>query len=303
MVGSINRRAEAADFNIRLATQYNPNQPIGIGYDRWAEAVTNRSQGRVAVRVFHNRTLIDSVESFASVKSGSVEASNMIAGFMTGDLPDLSALQLPFLFDDHAHYRRVLQAGAFDAIGKLYEKNNIRILNYFPKGSVHFYDRAKFLATPAAFKGENIRTVGGYQSRMVEILGASAVTLPGGEVMPALQRGVITGLITNFDGYIGYSWYRDAKYVFKIGAAEDGEGLGVNLALFNRMPPDLQAVLVQAAREMEDYEWNEIGRIDDRGGDEEKWKQLGLNVRIATADERAAFREALQPLYNSAKAE
>ncbi len=293
------RRAQAAVFSLRLATQYNQNQPIGQGYDKWAQNVTERSGGRIEVKVFHNRTLIDSVESFAAVSSGSVDASNMIAGFQTGDLPDLSALQLPFLFTDNAHYRRVLRAGAFEHIAGEYADHNIKLLNYFPKGTIHFYDHSKFLASPADFVGENIRTVGGYQSKMVQLLGANALSLPGGEVMADLQRGVISGLITNYDGYIGFSWYREAKYVFKIGAAEDGEGLGINLAVFNRMPPDLQKIVTDAAAEMEEYEWAEIDRIDG-GGADAKWHDLKLFVRTATAEERAAFREKLQPLYDQA---
>lgn len=300
--GGLARPARAADFNLRLATQYNPGQPNGQGYDRWAEAVSKRSGGRINVRVFHNRTLIDSVESFAAVKSGSVDASNMIGGFQTGDLPDLAGLQLPFLFADDAHYRRVLRAGAFDAIAREYERNNIKLLNFFPKGVVNFYHHSKILVAPSDFKGQNIRVVGGYQSKMVQLLGGSALTLPGGEVMASLQRGVIDGLITNYDGYIGYSWYREARYVCKAAAAQDGEGLGINLALFNRMPPDLQKIVTDAAGEMEEYEWDAMQRSDD-GEDEKKWRDLKLNVHVATPEEREALRQALQPLYDSAKAE
>lgn len=296
-------RPAAAEQVIRLATQYNLTQAIGQSYDRWAKQVTDKAAGTLTVKVFRNRTLIDSVESFAAVKSGSVEASNMIAGFQAGDIPDLAVLQLPFLFDDHAHYRRTLRAGLFQMLAGRYADNNIKLLNYFPKGAVHIYSRGGFFDSPEALKGRNIRVVGGLQSAMLQTLGANPVTLPGGEVMAALQRGVVDGVITNFDGYIGFSYYQQANYVFACYAAEDGEALGINLAVFNALPPTLQKIMTDAAQEMEDENWKGMEAVDYGGVAEQKWADLKLHVEKATPAQRADLKARLRPLYDKALAE
>lgn len=100
--------------DLTLAHQYPDTQPIGDGYNMWAERVEELSGGDITVQVFPGSTLIGSNESFASVQSGSVSASNMIGGFQVGDIPELAVFALPFMYDDYDHYRRAVDAGLFE---------------------------------------------------------------------------------------------------------------------------------------------------------------------------------------------
>jgi TRAP-type C4-dicarboxylate transport system substrate-binding protein len=57
------------------------------------------------------------------------------------------------------------------------------------------------LRTPEDFKGKKIRSFGPSQQVMLGSWGASAVTMAFGEVPPALQTGVLDGLLTSLGGW------------------------------------------------------------------------------------------------------
>lgn len=60
----------------------------------------------------------------------------------------------------------------------------------------------KRLLKLADFKGRKLRSTGPAENAALEIWGASAVTMAFGDVPPALQTGVIDGLITSLGGFI-----------------------------------------------------------------------------------------------------
>jgi len=288
----------AQSVTLTLAHQYPSTQAMGDGYNLWAKRVEEMSNGDIAVRVFAGSTLIGSDESFTAVSSGSVSASNMIGGFQVGDIPELATLGLPFLFDDYAHYRRTVDNGLFELVQGWYEAKNIKLLNLFPKGFNQIFHKSKFLMTPEDFAGAQLRGPGGAADATLQALGANVVRLPTTEVTQGLQRGVVDGLTTNCVAHIGRSWFEQTPYASVLAFANDAEGLGINLDVWNGLKPEQQKILEDAAAEMKEFEWklqqnlDEVKCFDD-------WKQRGVNVQSATPEQRAALKEKASPVYDS----
>jgi TRAP-type C4-dicarboxylate transport system substrate-binding protein len=290
--------ASAQSVSLTLAHQYPSTQAMGDGYNLWAQRVQELSNGDISVKVFPGSTLIGSDESFASVATGSVSASNMIGGFQVGDIPELATLGLPFLFDDYAHYRRTVDNGLFELVQGWYEAKNIKLLNLFPKGFNQVFHKSKFLLTPEDFSGAQLRGPGGAADATLQALGANVVRLPTTEVTQGLQRGVVDGLTTNCVAHIGRSWFEQTPYASVLGFANDAEGLGVNLNVWNGLTPEQQKILQDAADEMKEFEWKLQQNLD-----EEKcmadWKERGVNVQVATPEQRVALKEKVSSVYDS----
>lgn len=294
--------AAAQEVTITLAHMFPKNHLQGGPYEAWAKMVNERSHGRIKVNSHPASSLITGREALNAVKTGSVQASNMTSPFQTGTMPFLNAISLPFMFDDHQHFRRALKAGLFDMLVEEYAKQNIKLLNYYTKGSAHIFHKKKFIITPADFKGANLRGLGGYMTLLLDELGANAVTLPTGEVTTALQRGVVDGILTSCIAHIARGWAEQAKYVSAVDLAESGEGLGMNLDFFDKLAPDLQKIVVESAKDMEKMQWD--GTLS---ADAEKcpadWRKYKLPNRTPTAAERDALRKAAHALYAKAETE
>jgi TRAP-type C4-dicarboxylate transport system substrate-binding protein len=303
MVGWGYGEALAAKGQLRLAHHYPATHMMGKGYTLFAKVVEEKTNGQIDVKIYPGGTLIDGHESFDGVKSGTVDASCMISNYQIGHIPALDSFGLPFQFDNHDHYRRTLDNGLFNAIADLYAKNNIKLLNYFPKGAVHIYHKSKHLMTPEDFKGEDLRGLGGYITLMIQQLGANAVTIGSpGEVTTALQRGMIHGITTNFTAHVGRGWWEYAPVVSYLNLAEAGEGLGINMDYWNKQTPEMQKILMEAAHEMNELEWNLI-----KEGDEKEcfvqWEKRKCPVKVITPEQKAVMYKALQPLYEKARKE
>lgn len=293
--------AVAESVTLTLAHQYPSTQPIGDGYNLWAKRVEELSNGDIKVRVFPGSTLIGSDESFAAVSTGSVSASNMIGGFQTGDIPQLAAITMPFLFDDYAHYKRAVNGGLRELVAGWYEEKNIKLLTFGPKGNDQVFHKTKFLIKPADFAGAQIRGVGGVSDELLTALGANVVRLPTTEVTQGLQRGVVDGLVTNCVAHIGRSWYEQAPYASVVSLKNDIEGLGLNLDAWKALSEDQQKILLEAAAEMEAFEWELMERVEFKDCFDD-WKERNVNVQVATPEERKVLQETVAPIYDKYKA-
>jgi TRAP-type C4-dicarboxylate transport system substrate-binding protein len=290
----------ADEIEIKLAHHYPKTHIQGKGYEAWAKWINERGAGKVHVTTYPAASLINGRESLGAVSKGSVQASNMLGLFQVGTMPFFNAISLPFLFEDHAHFRRALKAGLFDFIDKQYEKHNVKMMNYFTKGSTFIFHKSKFLIKPADYRNVNLRALGGYVTLMLNEFGAKAVTLPTGEVTTALQRGVVDGLTTSCTAHIARGWFEEAKYVSDVDLAESGEGLGINLQFYNGLPADVRRIVDQASKDMEDLEWDLTVKADAETCPK-MWKERNLPNRKATPAERAALREAAKALYTKAE--
>lgn len=296
-------QADAAKITLKLAHHYPAGHMMGKGYALFAKVVEQKSNGDVDVKVYPGGTLIDGHESFDAVKSGTVDASCMISNYQVGHLPQLDAFGLPFMFDNHDHFRRTLDNGLFEAISELYRKNNIMLLNYFPKGAIHIFHKSKHLMTPSDFKGEDLRGLGGYVTLMIQQLGANAVTIGSpAEVTTALQRGIISGITTNFSAHVGRGWWEYAPYVSYLNLCEAGEGLGINIDYYNKLSPDIQKIIREAAGEMNELEWKLIKESDENLCFKE-WEKKKCPVKVITPEQKAVMAKVLQPLYEKAEKE
>lgn len=108
------------------------------------------------------------------------------------------------------------------------------------------------------FKGLKYRTVGMAQDLM-EILGASVQAIPGGEVVPSLERGVIEAAEYNNPTSDMLFGFQDVRKTYMVGSYHQQTEfleLLVNKTKWDSLPKDLQAIMKYAAMaESADFTW------------------------------------------------
>ena len=81
---------------------------------------------------------------------------------------------------------------------------NIHDVHIFGAGHLSMYMGAgagKRMLSPEDFKGKKIRSMGPAENALLSALGANPTTMAFGDVPPALQTGVIDGLLTSLGGF------------------------------------------------------------------------------------------------------
>jgi tripartite ATP-independent transporter DctP family solute receptor len=162
---------------------------------KWmAEEVTRRANGTLEM-VFHGGTLLNKeLEIMDAVKSGNVAIGTPVGAASTV-FPEMGVFLTPYLVRDYKHAYAMFNGEIGRNLDELFQrKYNVKVLYFFDYGFRHFWNNRRPIHTPADLKGLKMRVQQGRVfADTVNGLGASAVPMPWGEVIPAAQQGVIDG--------------------------------------------------------------------------------------------------------------
>jgi TRAP-type C4-dicarboxylate transport system substrate-binding protein len=110
--------------------------------------------------------------------------------------------------------------------------------------------RNKAVRTVEDWKGLKIRAPGAVASRTVKAFGASAISMSGGEVYTALQRGTVDGAVGGYASMIQRKWYEVCKYFPAYTMSFSWFPQVSNLSAWNKLPKDIQKIMLDAGKEV-----------------------------------------------------
>ena len=95
-----------------LMFRYADNQPKGYpttqAADYFAELVEKRTDGKIVIRVFPDSVLGNEISVFRQMQFGGIDFARLSVSTLSEFVPEISILQLPYLFEDAEHMWRVL---------------------------------------------------------------------------------------------------------------------------------------------------------------------------------------------------
>jgi TRAP-type C4-dicarboxylate transport system substrate-binding protein len=152
------------------------------------------------------------------------------------------------------------------------------------------------LRTPDDFKGRKIRSMGPAENAALGAWGASPVTMTFGDVPPALQTGVLDGLLTSLGGW---NSVRNQVPYYTVagvnGIVGDYYWIGASQKWWNKLNKATQAALEKLiVEEVIPYQWKVNWCNDQRLLTQYQTKDPSKpGIYILSDDERAAFVKAL----------
>jgi TRAP-type mannitol/chloroaromatic compound transport system substrate-binding protein len=199
----------------KMATSWSGGPLMDIGAKAFADQVKFATEGRVEIEVFPGGTLGKALDVTETVRNGVAQVGHTWMGY------DWGKSKTTVLFGGFA--------GSMDSermLHWLYAAGGIDLWRQFRQEKFGVVSMPLFIRTAEAFlhsrvpvrtlddlKGLKLRTAGAWLEISKE-LGAAPVTMPGGDVYPALERGAIdaTEWGTLYED-IAPGFYKIAKYV------------------------------------------------------------------------------------------
>ncbi|MCA3212971.1 MAG: TRAP transporter substrate-binding protein [Burkholderiales bacterium] len=183
------------NFRWRMTTTWPAGLPfyqVGPGSAAaFAERVDKMSNGRIKIQVFAAGELLPAFEGFDAVSNGTIELNHGVSYFWSGKTFAAQYFAtVPFGMSFLGHYAW-LQFGGGNALWE----ETYRPLNVVPfaagcSGVQMTGWFKKEIRSLADLKGVKMR-IPGLAGRIYSALGVEVRQLPGGEIFPALERGVI----------------------------------------------------------------------------------------------------------------
>src|SRR5690625_3467304 len=91
-----------------LAHAMHVTHPVTLGMDYMAERLEEISGGKMVMNVYPAGQLGDERSLLELVQLGAVAVTKVSGASLENIVPDIRVLSLPYLFEDDAHYRRVI---------------------------------------------------------------------------------------------------------------------------------------------------------------------------------------------------
>jgi len=290
------RAAAAPKYRFKLAHHLQLTHPVEIMSQKFAAGVAQRTNGEIEIKVFGAGQIGGLKDNAEGVRLGTLDFSGSDCAQIGLFHARANIISLPFLFRDYAHYLKVAEGPVGKALAaEILQNTNIRILSYWPAGFRIMASRTKPIKSAADMKGLKIRIpeVPIYVETM-RALGANATPMPWGEVYTSLQTGVVDAIEVPSDTIYNGKMYEVTKYLSRTYHIFTDCNLIVSEKVYQTLPPNLQQVLYQVAREVF-WDWGapESERLDKAG-----WDALVKAGMQGIEPDRESFRTAVKPVWD-----
>src|SRR6185436_17134896 len=130
------------------------------------------------------------------------------------------------------------------------KKYKLKVLFFYDYGFRHFWNNRRPITTPADLKGHKMRVQQGRVfADTVNGLGANAVPMPWGEVIPAAQQGVIDGADLPIVNILALKAYEVSKYCSMTFHNYGPTVNVINLGIWNELPAAQKKLLLDVSME------------------------------------------------------
>ncbi|WP_102223872.1 TRAP transporter substrate-binding protein [Acidimangrovimonas sediminis] len=268
--------------------------PNTTAIEKFATDVDKATDGKLSLKVYNGGILGDQSDAIEQLRAGALEFANFNLGPMGPVVPMTDVLSLPYLFKSPEQMHHVMDGPIGKEFAAAMEKKGIVVLSWYDGGSRSFYNTKHPIETPADMKGLKLRVMNNdLYVQMVAQLGGNATPMAYGEVYQALKTGVIDGAENNFPSYDSSNHYEVAKYYSVDDHLILPECLCISKKAWDKLDPALQDEVRKAAIASADDQrklWAE-----DVKKSEAQVKASG--VKVNTVKDKAAFQDAMKPIY------
>src|SRR5450755_766238 len=244
--------ASAQQFTMKLSSPTVNDAP-----HEWMKAfksgVEQHSGGRIKVEIYPASQLGQIPATVEGVAMGTIEMALPAVGFLIGMEPRFQVFDAAGLFDSVEHGQKVLADPAVRArLATLGEAKGVEALVIALNGPLMLASHKPIRAV-ADFKGQKIRVPGAAPLHIEPFkkLGALPISIPLGEVLPAMQNKTIDGSISSFNVLTGFKYYDVTKTATYLPNSFLVIGGIVNRNFMKSLGPELAAIVREEARKAE----------------------------------------------------
>ena len=267
---------------------------LGTSGVRFSKNIERLSGGKFTMKFFEPGALIPANEGFDAVSKGSIESAWTTAGYDVGKYPALSFFTaVPFGPSIGEYLAWMNFGGGNDLKQEIYAKHGIKQINCLaigPETSGWFKEEIKDLEQ---LRGMKMRFFG-LGARVMQKLGVSTQLLAGGDIFPALEKGVIDATEFSMPAMdIKYGFYQIAKNNYFPGWHQQVSvnSLYINMDKWNSLPDQYQAMIEIACGDSITFTYAETEYVNPFAMVEMSEK-YGVKVRRWTDDQLAVFERA-----------
>ncbi len=287
-----------AKMVMKAADVHPTGYPTVEAVEQMGKKLSAATNGRLSIQMFPSMQLGGEKEMIEQAQVGALQFARISTGPVGTIVDDLNVFNLPFVFRDVAHMRKVVDGPIGDELLKAIgdnPKTQLIGLAWMDSGARNFYNKVRDIKSVADLKGLKIRMMGNPMFvDTMNALGGNGVAMGMDQVMNALQTGVVDGAENNPPSYDSFGHVPVAKHYSLTEHLIIPEILVFSRKSFDAMSKEDQALVMKLGKEAQ-FEQRKLWDVRVEAA-MKKIKDQGVNV-ISIADKKP-FQDAVKPVWD-----
>lgn len=282
-----------ADKTLKMAYALSTNSHYGAGGEAFAKSIEASTKGQVKVQQFPNSALGGEREVIEGLQLGTIDLAIVSTGATLNFVPKTGVFDIPFLFRDLGHARKVLDGDIGQKLLAEFPKRGLVALAWGEQGFRQLTNNVRPVVKPEDAKGLKIRTTENpIHIAAFRQMGVLATPMAWPEVATALQQGTIDGQENPLSVIVSAKLPQLQKYLSLTSHVYGPALILVSPNVYDSLSAadktKFKTAGHQAAMAMRDY----VDAVEKSGLEEVKKQGMQVN----TVD-HAAFVKAVEPVY------
>jgi tripartite ATP-independent transporter DctP family solute receptor len=250
--GALTSLTASAQTVFKAVDTHPAGYPTVVAVEMFGKKLDTATNGRLKVQMFPGAVLGQEKEAVEQTQIGAIQFARISLGVIGPVVPDVNVFNMPFVFRDVAHMRKVIDGAVGDDLLAKVTASPAKLvaLAWMDGGSRSLYTK-KPVRSPADLKGQKIRMMGNplFVDTM-NAMGGNGISMAYGEVFSALQTGVIDGAENNPPSMFTSNHYSaGAKYYSQTNHLIIPEILVMTKVAWDKLTPADQALVKKLGRE------------------------------------------------------
>ncbi|MBP6644852.1 MAG: TRAP transporter substrate-binding protein [Burkholderiaceae bacterium] len=266
----------------------------GVGTTAFCDDIEKGTQARYKCQQFPSSALGGEREMIEAVQLGTLDLVNTSTGPVGNFVPEVKIVDIPFLFRDYDHARKVMDGPIGQDILTKFPAKGLVALAWTENGYRHMTNNKRAIVKPADAAGLKMRTMEnkvhmeGYRA-----FGIQPTPMAFPEVFGALQQGTVDGQENPIPVILASKFSQVQKHLSLTGHVYSPALIITSPRLMNKLSEADKKVFMDAAKHAAVAQRKKVN--DDEANGIAQLEKEGMSV-VRKVDGQA-FRDTLAPVY------
>jgi tripartite ATP-independent transporter DctP family solute receptor len=287
----------------KLSVVVAPNNPWGMGAQKFADLVKERTAGKINIKCYFAGQLFAGMQTneFLITRQG-------VGDFAVGStinwsptVKEMNLFSLPFFFPDYKALDAVEKGDPGKKLFQIIEQRGVRGLAWGENGYRELTNSKRPVRKPEDLEGLKVRVVGSpIFIDTFRAMGGNPISINWSETLTALQQGTVDGQENPVSSIIiPYKLWEMNKNITIWHYTIDPLILGVSKLTWDSFDAKDKKIVAKAAQEA--MAWNKIEARKGLAGSTEAidmLKSKGMEVVVLSPKDMATFKAKTQSVYD-----
>ncbi|WP_442594630.1 TRAP transporter substrate-binding protein [Parapusillimonas sp. JC17] len=282
-----------AEKTLKMAYALSTNSHYGVGADAFAKTIEGGTKGQFKIQQFPNSALGGEREVIEGIQLGTIDLAIVSTGATLNFVPKTGVFDIPFLFRDLEHARKVLDGEIGQKMLEEFPKRGLVALAWGEQGFRQMTNNTRPVAQPADAKGLKVRTMENpIHIAAFRELGVLATPMAWPEVATALQQGTIDGQENPMSVIVSAKLPQLQKYLSLTSHVYGPALVLMSPSVYDGLSDADKGTFKKAGHDAAIAMRAYVDQVEKSGIEEVKKQGMQVN----TVD-HAAFQKAVEPVY------